>query len=528
MASPEVERPMTSPSHPPGGYPRPLQRLSNSGEKRKALNIRYSKYGNAHQKTNQNNTFRRNSGSSSSTSSSRKRSYSFSEGHSKSVTSVLPSKRWKRSSGKEKFLLGGNIRDPLNLNSLSDEKVAQMVNAVTPESSPIPTPKHKKAEYKIEVFIPPNISDPLNLMQDDNDDEYDASFNKKKSRPRKRNHNKKVDPESPKEVKKVRFESSQEKVAKKEVIQKEIVVQTKTEANEKIEANKSKSVNKTSFQYGNYNRYYGYRLDGSDPRIAYFDPEWFRGKDILDIGCNVGEVTMAIARDMAPKTILGVDIDEVLVNKAQKLLKQYANTKVPSAMATPNPGVEVGSASKKTEQLFPQSLPVIFGPIDPASAASTSQQTCQLYSQPQQQFTLSSTLFPQNIKFLCDNYVLESDDLLDFAQPEFDTILCLSTTKWMHLNFGDDGLKRAFKRMYAQLKPSGTLILEPQGLASYSKKAKKINAVTRENYNKMKLKPNQFVEYLINEVGFNGGDIIGTPQHSALGFRRAIYVFKKP
>ena len=94
-----------------------------------------------------------------------------------------PSKRWKRSSGKEKFLLGGNIRDPLNLNSLSDEKVAQMVNAVTPESSPIPTPKHKKAEYKIEVFIPPNISDPLSLMQDGNDDDYDASFNKKKTRP---------------------------------------------------------------------------------------------------------------------------------------------------------------------------------------------------------------------------------------------------------------------------------------------------------------------------------------------------------
>ena len=34
----------------------------------------------------------------------------------------------------------------------------------------------------------------------------------------------------------------------------------------------------------------------------------------------------------------------------------------------------------------------------------------------------------------------------------------------------------------------------------------------------------QFVEYLINNVGFTGGEIIGTPQHSALGFRRAIYV----
>lgn len=46
----------------------------------------------------------------------RKRSYSFSEGQG----------RWKKS---KKFLLGGNIRDPLNLNSLSDEKVAKVANA---------------------------------------------------------------------------------------------------------------------------------------------------------------------------------------------------------------------------------------------------------------------------------------------------------------------------------------------------------------------------------------------------------------
>ena len=224
---------------------------------------------------------------------------------------------------------------------------------------------------------------------------------------------------------------------------------------------------------------------------------------------------MSIARDMAPKSIIGLDIDEMLISKARKLVKQYANTKVPSAMATPNPGVEV--PVKKTEQLFPQSLPMIFGPLDPGT-----QQTCQLVPQPLP--TLSTILFPNNIKFLCDNYVLEDDDLLDFAQPEFDTILCLSTTKWMHLNFGDDGLKRAFKRMFAQLRSNGTLILEPQGLASYSKKARKISAVTKDNFNNMKFKPNQFVEYLINNVGFTGGEIIGTPQHSALGFRRAIYV----
>ena len=89
-----------------------------------------------------------------------------------------------------KFLLGGNINDPLNLNSLNDERIARVVNAVTPESSPIPTPKHRKEEYKIEVLIPPNISDPLNLNAED-DSDYEAKLispivRKKKVRHRKR------------------------------------------------------------------------------------------------------------------------------------------------------------------------------------------------------------------------------------------------------------------------------------------------------------------------------------------------------
>jgi hypothetical protein len=49
------------------------------------------------------------------------------------------------------------------------------------------------------------------------------------------------------------------------------------------------------FQYGNYNRYYGYRNSGVnevDPRLALLRKEWVADKDCLDIGCNTGQVSV--------------------------------------------------------------------------------------------------------------------------------------------------------------------------------------------------------------------------------------------
>lgn len=83
-----------------------------------------------------------------------------------------------------KFLLGGNISDPLNLNSLQDEDINRAMNAVTPESSPLPTPPRHKA--KIEVIIPPNIRDPLNLMEPVDNEEYEKRLEMQQRKPRKK------------------------------------------------------------------------------------------------------------------------------------------------------------------------------------------------------------------------------------------------------------------------------------------------------------------------------------------------------
>lgn len=97
--------------------------------------------------------------------SARKRSKSFSGlAKIKSMKPVLPSK----------FLLGGNINDPLNLNSLQDEEINRAMNAVTPKSSPIPTPPQRKG--KVEVIIPSNIHDPLNLIDCADDAEYEQQL----------------------------------------------------------------------------------------------------------------------------------------------------------------------------------------------------------------------------------------------------------------------------------------------------------------------------------------------------------------
>ena len=107
------------------------------------------------------------------------------------------------------------------------------------------------------------------------------------------------------------------------------------------------------FIYGNYNRYYGYRNPqcSQDLRLKCFKKEWFTGKDVLDLGCNVGHITLTIARDFSPRMIMGIDIDTSLIKAAKNNLRYYVKTPV-SVPGTSGGGVD-----------FPVSFSVTSGPL---------------------------------------------------------------------------------------------------------------------------------------------------------------------
>lgn len=60
-----------------------------------------------------------------------------------------------------------------------------------------------------------------------------------------------------------------------------------------------------------------------DPRLRLLDANWFRDKKVLDIGCGTGHMTLAIARRYDPTHILGVELDERLVNAARQNIRHF-------------------------------------------------------------------------------------------------------------------------------------------------------------------------------------------------------------
>lgn len=113
-----------------------------------------------------------------------------------------------------------------------------------------------------------------------------------------------------------------------------------------------------------YFRYYGYRnpqneIDSRLKCLSYHR-NLFEGKEILDIGCNIGHITLSVARDFGAKSILGIDIDKSLIGIARKNTKYY----VSSSDTLKDEGVKNQDVPKTNCEFFPISMPILYGPID--------------------------------------------------------------------------------------------------------------------------------------------------------------------
>lgn len=59
------------------------------------------------------------------------------------------------------------------------------------------------------------------------------------------------------------------------------------------------------------------------------------------------------------------------------------------------------------------------------------------------------------MNFRTENYIAT-----DTQQEQYDTILCMSTVKWVHLCYGDVGVKTLFLKAYEQLVHGGYFVYE--------------------------------------------------------------------
>ncbi|KAL5572621.1 hypothetical protein UlMin_022218 [Ulmus minor] len=279
------------------------------------------------------------------------------------------------------------------------------------------------------------------------------------------------------------------------------------EHNAEQQAQQGKKKRKEIFPYGNYKNYYGYRLGQDleeDPRLKVMKKEWFEGKDCLDIGCNNGVITIQIAKKFGCRSILGVDIDSNRIEDAhwhlRKIVRMEKTKKIEGKV----------SRSEVSEDA---------NGIGNTTSASLDEETKHIS---RNNFLDERNLF-DIVKFQQENFVWSQK----LHEKHYDTIVCLSVTKWIHLNWGDDGLITLFSKIWRLLNPGGILVLEPQPWKSYESN-RQVSETTLQNYKKIMFRPECFQDLLLDKIGFRTvEDVTASVSGSKIGFNRPILVFRK-
>ena len=231
--------------------------------------------------------------------------------------------------------------------------------------------------------------------------------------------------------------------------------------------------------------------------------EWFENKRVLDIGCHTGDMTLLVTLKFNPELIIGVDIDHKLISGAIKQMHKVSNEHQTSKLIgeflnntqtdlpeeTKESKEEIEDILKRIKHL-PISLQKNLGPNSILQSMSSENLDDHISK-------MTKNYLYDRVCFRSENYISN----LDTSYEKFDTIMCLGTVKWIHLNFGDVGLTAMFHKAFESLTSGGFFLLEAQPWKGYKKK-KNLSKVLSQNFVEIKLRPNNFDLYLTQSVGF--------------------------
>lgn len=267
-------------------------------------------------------------------------------------------------------------------------------------------------------------------------------------------------------------------------------------------------------QFGNRPDYYtrrGTSMEGVDSRVLSLEESYFAGKKVLDIGCHAGIVTLQIAKHYKPASIKGIDIDYRLVNEAVRhWTSEDSLAQVEKARKLESTGKEI---NKKLDLL--KTFPKNIKESCPEMASLLGKRDQQSHSSMD-----IETEYPHNVSFEIVN-ILDLDETKE--KTKYDTVVCFSLTKWVHLNYGDEGIKKMFQKIKMCLAWGGLLILEVQKHKSYIKKIKDFPRF-KEIFANIEFLPENFGEYLTKELGFQRVTTLETKNLEE--FKRDVEVYR--
>lgn len=474
------------------------------------------------------------------------------------------------------FLLGGNIFDPLNLNSLPLQD--GLTNQDTPQNSPLPP----RGGDPVEILVPRDITDPLNLKgapprkkrhrhrhshstasitvesTANTSANITADFSplscelntaltcredlapppqRRHTHPplhrRRRSASSCVTAATPK-PQPIRFQTPQKGGAKED------------SSAERVSRRRSRPKRRGRYEFGNCCKFYGFagcygdgvgRVGGADPRMKLLEAVWFKGKRALDIGCGAGHMTLFVARTFGPAHILGLELDPHLVHAANQNIQHFLShdlVREERARRQKNKDQTQDQTQNQTQTQTQDQIQACDPVLSELSGVLVSLSFPQSFRTSRgplcaplilmdrtvdQAEDSAARCFPHNITFLQGDFVC--DEVTFPGRGLYDVIVCLGVAKWVQLQKGDEGVARLFKRAYHSLSPGGLFLLETQPWVSYCH-SKRSSETTFRNFKTLRLKPEKFTTFLTETIGFSSYRLLTRP-----GNLRPIYLFHK-